>query len=63
MVGQTCDIGLKDLEHIVPQNVHAVLVPKVESADQINWDNNQWNQDRQRRWYIYHSNHWKHEEF
>ncbi len=29
------DIGLKDLEYIVPQYVHAVLVPKVESADQI----------------------------
>ena len=29
------DIGLKDLEYIVPQYVHAVLVPKVESADQF----------------------------
>ncbi len=29
------DIGLKDLEYIIPQNVHVVLVPKVESADQI----------------------------
>ena len=29
-------IGLKDLEEIVPQNVHLILVPKVENAKQLN---------------------------
>ena len=29
-------IGLKDLEAIVPQNVHLILVPKVENAKQLN---------------------------
>ena len=28
-------IGLKDLDYIVPHNVHVILIPKVESADQI----------------------------
>ncbi len=27
--------GLEDLEYIVPNNVHVILIPKVESADQI----------------------------
>jgi len=29
------EMGLKDLEFIVPHNVHLILVPKVESAEQI----------------------------
>ncbi|MCK5329776.1 MAG: citrate lyase ACP, partial [Candidatus Marinimicrobia bacterium] len=29
------EMGLTDLEFIVPHNVHLILVPKVESADQI----------------------------
>lgn len=29
------DLGLKDLNFIVPHNVHLVLIPKVESADQV----------------------------
>ena len=29
-------IGLKDLEEIVPQNVHLILIPKVENAKQLN---------------------------
>ncbi|MCW8849019.1 MAG: aldolase/citrate lyase family protein [Melioribacteraceae bacterium] len=28
-------IGLNDLDYIVPHNVHVILIPKVESADQI----------------------------
>ncbi len=28
-------LGLKDLDFIVPHNVHVILIPKVESADQI----------------------------
>jgi citrate lyase subunit beta/citryl-CoA lyase len=29
------DLGLEDLEYIVPHNVHVVLIPKVESAEQV----------------------------
>ena len=29
-------IGLNDLDFIVPHNVHVILIPKVENADQIN---------------------------
>ena len=29
------ELGLEDLEYIVPHNVHLILLPKVESADQI----------------------------
>jgi citrate lyase subunit beta / citryl-CoA lyase len=29
------DLGLKDLEFIVPHNVHLILIPKVESAEEI----------------------------
>jgi citrate lyase subunit beta/citryl-CoA lyase len=30
------ELGLKDLEFIVPHNVHLILIPKVESAEEIN---------------------------
>ncbi|MEE9167217.1 MAG: aldolase/citrate lyase family protein [Candidatus Neomarinimicrobiota bacterium] len=29
------ELGLKDLEYVVPHNVHLVLIPKVESAEQV----------------------------
>ncbi len=29
------EMGLKDLEFVIPHNVHLILVPKVESADQL----------------------------
>ena len=29
------DLGLKDLDTIIPQNVHLILVPKVENANQL----------------------------
>lgn len=29
------ELGLKDIEAIVPQNVHLILIPKVESAEQM----------------------------
>ncbi len=29
------EMGLKDLEFVIPNNVHLILVPKVESADQL----------------------------
>lgn len=29
------DVGLEDLDFVVPHNVHVVLIPKVENADQV----------------------------
>ena len=31
-------IGLKDLEAVIPHNVHVILIPKVEEAKQIKGD-------------------------
>ena len=29
------EVGLKDLEYVVPHNVHVILIPKCESADEV----------------------------
>jgi citrate lyase subunit beta/citryl-CoA lyase len=31
------DLGILDLEQIIPENVHLILIPKIESADQLLW--------------------------